>query len=168
MTSEGMHGLKIRAVAVVAACLSLAAVQPAAANTNPFEELAGAWRGEGTLEPLGGDAEPVRCRADYGVAGNRVTQNITCAGTGYTIRAVAAMTYSGGELSGSWKELNYGAGGGATGSVKGDTIFVRISGDSFTGRMSINVSDSEHVVKITQFDAGNGKYRNVANLSLRR
>ncbi len=146
---------------------SLAATQsPALAN--PFAKLSGSWKGGGTLEPLGGDAERVICRARYNVSASAVTQTITCAGTDYKINAVSKLTYSGGKLFGSWNEKNYGAGGGASGSVKGDTIYLRISGDKFTGRMSINVSSGKHTVKITQFNAGNGEYRHVASLSLRR
>lgn len=149
------------------AFIAIAGLQgPALAN--PFAELSGSWKGDGTLEPLGGDAERVVCRAKYDVAAETVTQTIICAGTDYKINAVSNLTYSGGELSGSWNEKNYGASGGASGSVKGDTIYVRISGESFNARMSINMSDDQHTVTIKQFNAGNGEYRHVASLNLAR
>ncbi|MDH3581207.1 MAG: hypothetical protein OEM91_11350 [Hyphomicrobiales bacterium] len=165
-----MSGLRtpLRLAALLAtAFLSCAATQSPALG-NPFAELAGSWRGDGTLEPLGGDAERVVCRAKYDVSEAAVTQTIICAGTDYKINAVSNLTYSGGTLTGSWKEKNYGAGGGASGSVKGGRIYLRISGESFNARMSIDMSDDQHTVTIKQFNAGNGEYRHVASLNLAR
>lgn len=163
----GLRSLFRFAALCATALFSFAAMQgPALAN--PFAELSGSWKGDGILEPLGGDAERVICRAKYDVLADTVTQTIICAGTDYKINAVSNLTYSDGTLTGSWNEKTYGASGGASGSVKGDTIYLRISGESFNARMSIDMSSDRHTVTITQFNAGNGEYRHVASLNLSR
>jgi hypothetical protein len=47
-------------------------------------------------------------------------------------------------------------------------IHARISGDRFSGRMSINVSGEGHSINIVQLDKASGVYRPVAALALRR
>ena len=142
------------------------------ANANAFNKLKGAWRGGGIVSPVGGASEKVACRVRYGVAGASVTQSITCAGTDYRINASAKLKLSSsrgdGKVSGSWRENTYNVGGGANGSYSSNRINVFISGEKFSGRMTISVRGSRHTVSITQFDAGTGKYTNMANISLRR
>lgn len=147
---------------------ALAAAVAAAAPANPLSELAGAWRGAGTLTPLGGSGERVNCRVTYEISGARVVQMIDCAGTSYRIQAVGTLTYAQGKLTGTWAEKNYGTRGGAYGSVTGNTVYVRISSDDFNARMHIDFSPAHHSLRISQFDPGNGKYHNIANIELRR
>lgn len=165
-----MPGLRkpLRFAALFAAAFMSLPTLQAPARANPFAELSGSWQGDGMLEPLGGDSERVVCRAKYDVSDAAVIQTIICAGTDYKINAVSNLSYSGGKLSGSWNEKNYGVSGGASGSVRGDTIYVRISGETFNARMSIDMASDQHTVKIMQFNAGNGEYRHVASLNLAR
>ena len=47
-------------------------------------------------------------------------------------------------------------------------IHARISGDKFSGRMSIKVSDARHTINIVQFNAKSGIYRLATSLTLER
>ena len=104
----------------------------------------------------------------YKVAGSNMSQNLRCAGTDYTINASLKLTYKGGKIKGSWSESTYDANGGVTGTAKDDTIHALITGDKFSGRMSIKVSDAGHSINIVQFNAKSGTYRLATSLTLRR
>jgi hypothetical protein len=162
--------IAVGAVLLVAliALPALAASPKAAATGNPFDLLKGYWTGGGTVTPVNGKTEKVSCRVTYNVAGSAVTQNMRCAGTDYKVDSSTKLTYSGGKISGSWNESTYSASGGVTGTAKGNTVHARISGDKFSGRMSIAVSGKGHTINIVQLDPGSGAYRPVANVSLRR
>jgi hypothetical protein len=138
------------------------------ATGNPFDTLKGYWTGGGTVSPVNGKPEKVSCHVTYNVAGSAVSQIIRCAGTDYKINTSAKFNYSGGKISGSWNESTYDASGGVSGTAKGNTVHARISGDKFSGRMSINISGKGHSINIVQFDKNSGAYRPVANVSLRR
>jgi hypothetical protein len=149
------------------------AAMPAEAATkkgsgNPFDQLKGYWSGGGTVTPQKGHAEKVSCRVTYIVAGSAVSQNMRCAGTDYKFNTSSKLTYSGGKISGSWNETTYDASGTVSGTASGNTVHARISGDKFSGRMSINVSGSKHTINIVQLDKGSGAYRQAATVSLRR
>lgn len=158
--------LRLAAAVVLAVVISAAAWGPARAN--PFEKLAGAWSGAGTVSPLGGTGERVRCRVSYAVSGNSLTQKINCAGTDYRITASSDLTINGASISGNWQETNFGVGGSATGLARGGTIIVRISSEGFNGRMMIVVDGERQSVRITQFDAGSGAYVPMAAILLNR
>jgi hypothetical protein len=145
-----------------------AAPKAAAASGNPFDTLKGYWTGGGTVSPVNGKPEKVSCHVTYNVAGSAVQQTMRCAGTDYKINSSTKLTYNGGKISGSWSESTYDASGGVSGTAKGNTVHARISGDKFSGRMSINISGKGHSINIVQFDQGSGAYRPVANVSLRR
>jgi hypothetical protein len=135
---------------------------------NPFTLLNGYWTGGGTVTPQKGNAEKVSCRVTYSVAGSAVTQNMRCAGTDYKFNTSSKLTYSGGKISGSWNETTYDASGSVSGTASGNTVHARISGDKFSGRMSINVSGSRHTINIVQLDKKSGSYRQAAKVSLHR
>lgn len=141
---------------------------PSLAAANAFEDLDGAWKGSGTFSPLGGAPERVSCRVTYNVKGSSTKQSITCAGADYKVTINATINISGEKLSGNWSEATLGASGGVSGLAKGNTIMARIDGEKFTGRMNIKVAGASHTISITQFDAGSGKYRQVANLAMSR
>ena len=135
---------------------------------NPFDKLKGYWSGGGTVTPPKGQTEKVSCRVTYSVAGSAVTQNMRCAGTDYKFNTSAHLTYSGGRISGSWSETIYDASGSVSGTASGNTVNANISGNKFTGRMSINVSGSRHTISIVQLDKRSGSYRKAASVSLHR
>jgi hypothetical protein len=135
---------------------------------NPFDLLKGYWTGGGTVTPIKGNAEKVSCKVTYNVAGSSVSQSMRCAGTDYKVSSSSKLTYTGGKISGSWSESTYSAAGKVSGTAAGSTVHAAISGDKFSGRMSINVSGSRHTINIVQFDKGSGAYRPVASVALHR
>lgn len=160
--------LPLAALILAASFASPAVTAAPKATGNPFDVLKGYWTGGGTLTPTNGKAERVSCRVTYNVAGSAVSQNMRCAGTDYKLNTSAKLTYKGGKISGSWNESTYDANGGVSGTANGNTVHASISGDKFSGRMSINISGNGHSINIVQLDKGSGAYRPVANVSLRR
>ena len=135
---------------------------------NPFDRLSGDWKGGGTVTPAKGDAVKVACKATYKVTGSNLTQDLRCAGSDYRIDATLKLTDKGGKIRGSWNEKTYDANGGVTGTAKDDLIHARISGDKFSGRLSLNVSDAGLEINIVQLNEDTGTYRPAANVSLHR
>jgi hypothetical protein len=157
------------AVLILAAALAAsgeAAAQKAAAN--PFDLLSGDWKGGGTVRPADGHPKKVSCKVTYKVAGSNMSQHLRCAGTDYKINASLKLTYKGGKIKGSWSESTYDTNGRVTGTAKDNIIHARITGDKFSGRMSINVADAGHEINIVQFNESSGTYRLVGSLFLRR
>jgi hypothetical protein len=141
---------------------------PPKGTGNPFDLLKGYWSGGGTVTPGKGNAEKVSCHVTYNVAGPSVSQNMRCAGTDYKFNTSSKLTYSGGKINGSWSETTYDASGSVSGTASGNTVHAVISGDKFSGRMSINVSGSSHTINIVQLDHKSGAYRQAASVSLHR
>ena len=154
------------AALILLAALAASAATPAAAD--PFDQLSGDWKGGGTVTPANGDPKKVACKATYKVAGGSMTQNLRCAGADYSIDTNVKLTNKGGKIKGSWNEKTYDANGGVTGTAKDKTIHAKITGDKFSGRMSIHVSDAGHEINIMQFNENSGTYRPVASVSLHR
>jgi hypothetical protein len=165
--SSSTHRAMPLAALVIAA--SLAAPGNAATPAGDlFEQLSGDWKGGGTVTPAKGDPMKVACKATYKVTGSNLTQNLRCAGTDYRIDAILKLADKNGKIRGSWNEKTYDANGGVTGAVKDDLIHARISGDKFSGRLSINVSDNGLEINIVQLNEDTGTYRPAASVSLHR
>jgi hypothetical protein len=141
---------------------------PPKGTGNPFDLLNGYWSGGRTVAPGKGNPEKVSCRVTYNVAGSAVTQNMRCASTDYKFNTASKLTYDGGKINGSWSETTYDAAGSVNGTAAGNTVQAIISGDKFSGRMSINVSGLSHTMNIVQFDPKSGSYRQAASVSLHR
>ena len=135
---------------------------------NPFDQLKGDWTGGGMVTPSRGDPEKVDCKVTYTVAGNTVTQTLLCTGADNRYDAKTKFKYKGGKISGSWLETTFDASGNVSGSAIGHLVHARISGDKFSGRMSINVSDAGHTINIVQLDNKSGAYHLAASFSLHR
>lgn len=135
---------------------------------NPFEQLKGDWTGGGIITTSKGDPKKVTCKVAYAPAGATTTQSMVCNGDDYQFDARTKFKYNGGKISGSWHETVYDASGNVSGTAAGDTVHARISGDKFSGRMSIVVSDDSHTINIVQLDSKTGTYRHAASVALKR
>lgn len=156
------------AAAVILANAPLLLGGAASAADNPFDQLKGDWTGGGPVSPVNGKPGSVTCKASYTAAGAAATQALHCTGTDYNIDSKIKLTLNGGKIKGTWSESTYDANGGVTGTAKDGTIHARISGDKFSGRMSIKTSDKGQTINILQLDPNSGAYRPVAALSLQR
>jgi len=130
--------------------------------------LNGYWSGGGKVTPLKGGAHTVSCRATYKVAGSSLTQNLRCSGGDYKFSSSFNVTNKGGRISGSWTESTYSASGRMSGSASASSIRATISGDKFSGRMSIKTSGSRQSIYIVELDKGSGRYVPVASISLHK
>ena len=165
-SSLARNALGVAALVLTVGLTPLA--QAADSTGNPFDQLSGDWKGGGTVTPANGDPKKVACKVNYKVAGSALTQNLRCAGNDYKIDATLKLNDKGGKIRGSWNESTYDANGGVTGTAEDKTIHARITGDKFSGRMSINVSDSGHEINIMQLNESSGTYRPVASVALHR
>jgi hypothetical protein len=152
---------------VVAAFASVEA-GAAADKGNPFDQLKGDWTGGGVVTPAKGGTKKVTCKVSYAVAGSAITQNMVCNGDDYQFDAKTKFKNNGGKLSGSWNEVIYDASGNISGTAGGDTVHARISGDKFSGRMSIIVSADRHTINMVQLDPKTNVYRESAAFVLHR
>lgn len=143
------------------------AASPKAAG-DPFDQLKGDWKGGGTVMPADGQPKTVSCAVKYRVAGSNIAQNLRCTGNDYEVNTALKLTYKEGKIKGSWSESTYDASGSVTGTAKDNTIHAIITGDKFSGRMSIKVSDAGHTINVVQLNAKSGIYRLATSLSLRR
>jgi len=130
--------------------------------------LNGYWSGGGKITPLKGGAYTVSCRATYKVAGSNLVQHLRCAGGDYKFSSSFTVTMRGSRISGSWTESTYSASGRMSGTASASSIRAAISGDKFSGRMSIRTSGSRQSIYIVELDKGSGRYVPVASLSLRK
>ena len=138
------------------------------AVSNPFDKLNGDWKGSGTILPSKGEPKKVTCQVTYKAAGSNISQNLRCTGNDYEVNTSLKLTYKGGRIKGSWNESVYDANGAVTGTAKDDTIHARITGDKFSGRMSIKVSNADHTINVLERDEKSGIYRLATSLSLHR
>lgn len=160
--------IRLPALILTLALAAPGAVAAPAAAGNPFEALAGDWKGGGTVLPKNGEPKKVACKVSYKVAGSKLTQHLRCAGDDYQIDATTKLTDKGGKIRGTWSEAVYAAEGGATGTANADTIHARIAGDKFSSRMSIKLTDKGHEINIVQLNETTGVYRRVASLAFHR
>ena len=152
--------------AVLAAALLLPS--QASADDNPLSQLSGEWKGGGTMTPMGGDPEKVSCKVSYQAKDAGLVQNLRCAGADTTIKTNTQMTYNAGKVSGTWTESTFDRQGGISGTAKGSLVHARITGDKFSGRMSISISGNGHTINIMQLDKGSGLYRPVASIAFNK
>jgi hypothetical protein len=169
LTTKHAPILLLLLVAVVAGQAALAATQaPPRGEGNPFDQLTGDWTGGGMVTPSRGNPEQVECKVSYSAAGSTVTQSLLCTGADSRYDAKTKFKFKDGKISGSWLETTFDASGSINGSAVGHLIHARISGDKFSGRMSINVSESGHTINIVQLNNKTGAYHLAASFDLHR
>jgi hypothetical protein len=143
------------------------AASPAPAG-DPFDQLKGDWKGGGIVILDSGEKKKVDCTTTYKVAGSNVTQTLHCKGEDYEVNTLLKVTDKAGKIKGTWTESVYDASGSVTGTAKGNLIHAIISGDKFSGRMSIKVTDKGHTINVIKLNAKTGTYRLATSLSLHR
>ena len=122
---------------------------------SPFKELPGRWVGQGRLGLQSGKIETVRCRATYFVSedGSQLKQNVRCASKSGKIEVKSLITYSEGELSGTWNELVYNLGGELSGTVTERGFRISVRGSGLTANMEVAIAKSKQIVEIQFFDS---------------
>jgi hypothetical protein len=168
LSSFNRKAMPLAGLILAAALASTGEADTPKASCDAFNQLSGDWKGGGTVLPADGQPKEVSCSETYRVAGSNIAQTQRCTGNDYEINTNFKLTCKGGKIKGSWTESTYAASGGATGTAKGNLIHVILTGDKFSGRMSINVSDAGHSINILKLDEKSGAYRLATSLTLRR
>ena len=157
-----------REILALAAALALLWAAPAEAAGNPFEKLSGDWTGEGTVKLKDGKVKTVTCKVNYKVAGDNLTQSLTCTGDDYEIEATLKLSDKDGRVKGKWNEVIYDASGEVVGKAHDDAIRAVIRGDKFSGRMSLKITDAGHTINMLQLNEDTGTYRLATSLTMHR
>jgi len=127
---------------------SLGVAIPAAA-ASPFDRLGGSWSGSGSASFEGGKSEKLRCNGYYrNQGGSKLGLAIRCASPSTKIEVRGNLSYAGGNVSGSWEERTFNAGGTASGTGSDAGVNLHFSG-SASGSMRVSVSGSRQSVTIT-------------------
>ncbi len=134
---------------------SWATTAPGVAAAGLFTNLAGSWRGDGSIGWSTGETERIRCTAIYEVErdGNKLLQNLTCATDSTRLIIKSDITYnpSAGAISGTWTETSYGVNGRVTGSANAAKIqaIVQSTDKRFTARVTVVTRGDVQTVTIT-------------------
>lgn len=170
-----VHSFKSALLGLAASVLAIGLYSDTAAAScdqqaqSLIKNLSGAWRGSGTVKPIGGAEERISCRISYKTSGTRVSQDISCAGTDYKIDAGADVSCDGNKVSGTWNEKVANNTGRVKGDISGNRLNLDVDGANFQGRFAVQVSSSsKHSLTITQFDPSAGRHVPVATVSLKR
>jgi hypothetical protein len=136
----------------LAFALLLATGMAASAN-DTFKQLAGNWRGGGTLDFANGAHERVNCRAAYGVSGGSNLQlTIRCASESYRIDLVGSAQESNGRVTGTWTEASRNVGGQLSGTAQGNSVRVIASNPVFTASLVLTTQGAKQSVSIRSQD----------------
>jgi hypothetical protein len=124
---------------------------------SPFASLAGTWSGSGQVRLDGGKTEAIRCKAYYTnkSGSNGLGLTLRCASASNKIDMYATLTYTNGDITGSWEERTFNATGSVAGHSTASKLVLNISG-GITGQMQVSVGGSNQSVSITAEGAGTG------------
>ena len=148
--------------------LALGAIAPPvrAAPNDLFSTLPGAWSGSGTVLKSDDTTESLRCKAKYSLtpSGSVVHQDLRCAADSYRLELVTDIVNQGGELAGTWKELDRQAGGSVSGHIDGDVISTRIKGLAFEAAVVITTRGGQQTIALT---SDTGTYAKAVTIKLK-
>jgi hypothetical protein len=123
---------------------------PLYAQSSPLLLLSGSWAGAGTVAFSSGSKERIRCRSTYQVdaGGTNVQLDLRCASDSYRFELRSYITYSDGELRGTWDELSRNVGGQVMGRASGSQIQATASGQTFTAILGMNTRGNTQSISI--------------------
>jgi hypothetical protein len=147
-----------RLLATVLAATPVLSASGAAAAAGLFDNMNGAWAGEGMLTLSSGSSERIVCRATYSVngGGNQLVQELRCASDSYALDIASTVNYSPDTqaVEGAWSVTNYGVGGSVSGVVEGGWVSAWVQGTGFLALLQISISHTVQnvVIKPDGFD----------------
>jgi len=158
--------------AVLAGCLAGAiafAVPAASAAEGPFVGFAGSWTGNGTLRPSNGQAERIRCVANYrprGSSAHEIDLQLRCASDSYNFDLSGQFTADDrNQISGRWTERSRNIGGSAVGSAQGERLQIHVEASGFAADLVLLTHNRRQSVTI---DSQGGGQIVKASISLSR
>lgn len=132
-------------------CAFLVPILPARAiAAGPFDGMAGAWAGSGSIRLSSGATERLRCQASYAVAseGHTLRQSLRCASDSYNFDLRTNLASNGGVVSGNWTETSHGVQGEVSGRESGGKIGARVTGPNFSAAVSVVTRGAQQSVSI--------------------
>ena len=144
-----MNAMKSGIIAVTLGLLAFAA-GPAQSAENPFAGFTGSWSGNGKITAKDGGSERIRCRGTYRAneAGTTLSLSLRCAGDSYKFEIASDITYSGGNLSGSWNETSRQVYGSISGRATANSIQAQASAVGFNAALAITTRGNSQSVVI--------------------
>lgn len=132
------HGTLMLRILGWSCLMTVVTITPACAQQS-FDDLAGSWSGAGSMKPLDGPRERVRCKVDYTVKneGQSLRMNVRCASDAYKMELSANVDQRGSELSGNWFESQYRQGGKISGRNANGLIDAKIESDTITALLAV-------------------------------
>lgn len=131
---------------------------PATAASGPLAEFTGSWSGTGTLKPSGGDAERIRCTADYRARGSsqhEIELDLNCASDSYNFKLNGQFTADErDQISGRWTERSRNVGGTAVGNARGDRMQLHVESSGFAADLVMHTSARRQTVTIDSQGGG--------------
>lgn len=119
--------------------ISVLLLLPTSVYANDLDGLAGVWTGTGSMKPIDGPRERIRCRATYTVKKPHRSLDLAllCASDAYKLNLQANIEQNGDELSGNWFEREYRQGGKIVGKNNAGNVEARIEGNTVAALVSI-------------------------------
>ncbi len=141
-----------RKAAMIAGALGLGlfVFGPVQAAENPFAQLAGSWSGQGKIVVQSGGSERIRCRGTYraGDGGSSLTISLRCASDSYKFELASNVTYSDGNISGSWNETTRQVYGQLAGRATASSISAQASAVGVNASIAIATRGNSQSVSI--------------------
>ena len=133
-----MKAKTLASIAMAAGILAAIGVSGAGAAENPFAYLSGNWSGSGKIVVSNGSSERIRCRGSYKPSNeDSVSLSLRCASDSYKFELGSEITYSGGNISGSWTEASRGVVGQLSGKATPALIQANATSIGVTATLSI-------------------------------
>jgi hypothetical protein len=138
-------------VAWIAAC----GLAVSAHASTPFEELAGAWRGQGQVQLASGKSEALTCKAYFNPkdGGSGLGIALACASASNKIDLRATLAQAGQAISGTWEERSFNSTGTVAGDFSNDRIELTIEG-TIKATMSITLEGQSQLISIATDGTG--------------
>ncbi len=156
--------LPYSSAAIVAGCLSAAvlaysvATPPALAASGPFANFSGSWTGTGTLRPNNGDAERIRCKAEYrprGSSEHEIDLQLRCASDSYNFDLSGQFTADeNNQVTGRWTERSRNIGGTAVGNAQGERLQIHVESSAFSADLVMLTRNRRQNVTIDSYGGG--------------
>jgi hypothetical protein len=119
------------------------------AHATSFQDLAGAWRGQGQVQLVTGQSEALSCKAYFTAkdAGTGLGIALACASASNKIDLRAGLTQAGQAISGSWEERSFNSTGSVSGTFANERIELTIEG-TIKATMSITLEGKSQLISI--------------------
>jgi hypothetical protein len=141
--------------ATIALTMSAFAVAPPLQAAEPFDTLAGNWRGVGRVMLPSGQSEHLTCKAYYTMkdGGAGLGLALQCASAGNKIDLRATLANDGKTISGNWEERSFNSTGTVSGAAEASKIDLLIDG-TLKATMSITLEGESQLISIATDGTG--------------